>query len=594
MGLLCSRSPALALAAGAAALLLGCGGNSNPPFHDTPNITAIFPTSATAGGPAFTMSISGTGLISASVAFWNNSPRPTKFNPTSTELSVSITAQDIASAGIAQVTVFNPPPGGGPSAAVFFTINPAHGSSARPSADFAHPDLPQVVSVNALGGPADGRSAAPAISADGRFVAFYSNATNLVAAGAAGNIFLRDTCLDVASCRPETIAVDLAADGGLPNGEAFAPVSISSDGRFVAFTSTASNLVSGRRGHVQAGSSNIFVRDTCRGPRSSVDCVPHTTDISVDPEGNDPHGESTSPSLSSDGRFVAFRSSAGNLATRGSVDSGGIYVRDTCAGPTALKSCVPATYAAPTANQWVLEGQPGGQPGISANGRYVVFDSPLNRAASLSRYPVTEISLSDTCLGPSAPHGCEPSATDIRIAPDVESQNPSVSADGRFVAFESRAANSVPGQSGGAQRVYFRDTCLGATAPSACLPSTTLIPAAASMLAGNADLGWPWVSPSGRYITFLAQVREESGRRASGLGSLYVYDTCVGVADCIRQVYPISAPGAGSRPSPWTVDSNTQVPLTSDGRFAAFSAPYAVSGSPLSGHGDVVLAVTGF
>jgi hypothetical protein len=600
MGSLCSRSAALALVAGAAALLLGCGGNSSPPFHDTPNITGIFPSNAKAGGAGFTMNVSGTGLISASVAFWNNSKRPTTFNPTTTQLAVSITAQDIASAGIAQVTVFNPPPGGGASSAVFFTINPALGSGARPAADFSRGDFPQVVSINALGGPADGRSAAPAISADGRFVAFYSNATNLVAAGGSGNIFIRDTCLGVARCRPETMAVDLAPDGGAPDGAAFAPVSISADGRFVAFASMATNLLPGSRGHVLTASSNVFVRDTCVGPDSPANCVPHTTELSVDPDGNDPNGASTSPSLSGNGRFVAFRSEADNLAASGSANSSGIYVRDTCAGSTAPKSCLPATFAVRSATPGALESQPEGQPAVSADGRYVVSTSSVDPVASLTRDPVTEIFLGDTCLGPTTPRGCEPSTTEISVAPDGSfgnsaSQNPSVSADGRFVAFESRAANLVPGQSVGAQRVYLRDTCLGAGTPSNCLSSTTLIPASPAMLADNADLAWPWISPSGRYITFLAQAREESLGRSSGLVSLYVYDACVGVADpCTPQLYPILASSAGSPLSLLTVDRSTRVPLTSDGRFAAFSAPYAVSLSPLSGHGDVILDLARF
>lgn len=600
MGLPRSRSAALPLVLGVIVGLAGCGGNNSPAFNATPVITGIFPASATAGAGAFTLNLSGTGLISKSVAFWNNSERPTTFNPTTTELAVSISAQDIARAGVAQVTVFNPAPGGGTSSATFFTINPALASGRRAASDRAGGDFPQVVSISAAGGPADGGSAYPAISADGRFVAFFSQATNLVARGPAGNVFLRDTCLGISNCAPQTFAVDLAPDGQPPDGASSASVSISVDGRFVAFASTATNLVPGGIGNVERGSSGVFVRDTCLSPNSPANCIPHTIEISLDSAGNHPNGASHSPYLSSDGRFVAFRSTADNLAASGAVHAAGIYVRDTCAGSTAPKSCVPTTFAVPAANERASEDQPDGQLGISANGRYVVFASTIDRAESHFGDLSTQVFLVDMCLGPSASERCRPSTIAISATRDGSfgegaSQNPSVSQDGRFVVFESRAANLVDEPLGRAQSIYLRDTCLGASAPEGCLSSTTLIPGAASLAPASADTASPWISPSGRYITFIAQGSDDQNRAGSRSGSLYVYDTCSGRAgDCTPEVYPISASGGGSRPSPLIVDTFARVPLTSDDRFAAFSTAYAVPASPLSGAGDVLLAVTPF
>jgi hypothetical protein len=601
MGLPRSRSAALALVLGLIVGLAGCGGSNSPPYNPTPVITGIFPASATAGGGAFTLNLSGTGLISKSVAFWNNSSRPTTFNPTTTELAVSISAQDIARAGVAQVTVFNPTPGGGASSATFFTINAASVPARRETADRAGGDFPQVVSISAAGGPADGGSALPAISADGRFVAFFSQATNLVARGPAGNVFLRDTCLGTSDCAPQTFAVDLAPDGRAPDGASSASVSLSVDGRFVAFASTATNLEPGRIGNGERRSSSVFVRDTCLSPNSPAICIPSTIEISLDPAGNHPSGASHSPSLSSDGRFVAFRSAADNLAASGLVNAAGIYVRDTCAGSTAPKSCVPTTFAVPAANRRATEDQPDGQLGISANGRYVVFASTTDRVGSPSGNPSTQVFLADMCLGPSAPEGCRPSTIAISATLDGSfgkgaSQNPSVSADGRFVAFESRAADLVDEPLGRAQSIYLRDTCLGASAPAGCVSSTTLIPGAASVVPASADTASPWISPTGRYITFIAaQASDDQNRAGRRSGSLYVYDTCFGRAgDCTSGVYPISASGDGLRPSPLIVDAFARVPLTSDDRFAAFSTAYTVPASPLSGAGDVLLAVTPF
>ena len=71
------------------------------------------------------MNVAGNGFISTSVVYWNNSARTTTYNTTSTQLSISVTAQDIATPGTAQVVVVTPVPGGGPSTAVNFTITPA-------------------------------------------------------------------------------------------------------------------------------------------------------------------------------------------------------------------------------------------------------------------------------------------------------------------------------------------------------------------------------------------------------------------------------------------------------------------------------------
>src|SRR5206468_436167 len=95
---------------------------SNP----VPNITSISPISATAGGAAFSLTVNGNNFVSASVVRWNGSNRPTTFGGTS-QLTASIPASDIASAGSAAVTVFNPSPGGGTSNAQTLTVASASG-----------------------------------------------------------------------------------------------------------------------------------------------------------------------------------------------------------------------------------------------------------------------------------------------------------------------------------------------------------------------------------------------------------------------------------------------------------------------------------
>jgi hypothetical protein len=99
----------------------GSGGSSTPP-NPVPSVSALTPTSATAGGPAFTLTVAGSNFISSSTVEWNGNARPTTF-ASSTSLQASITAADIATGGTASVAVSTPAPGGGTSSPLTFTIN---------------------------------------------------------------------------------------------------------------------------------------------------------------------------------------------------------------------------------------------------------------------------------------------------------------------------------------------------------------------------------------------------------------------------------------------------------------------------------------
>jgi hypothetical protein len=91
--------------------------------NPVPNLTSISPTSATAGGAAFTLTVNGSNFISGSTVRWGSTSKSTSY-VSSTQVTASITAGDIATAGTVAVTVFNPTPGGGTSDALTFTINP--------------------------------------------------------------------------------------------------------------------------------------------------------------------------------------------------------------------------------------------------------------------------------------------------------------------------------------------------------------------------------------------------------------------------------------------------------------------------------------
>jgi hypothetical protein len=110
---------------------------------------------------------------------------------------------------------------------------------------------------------------------------------------------------------------------------------MSADGRYVAFLSSATNLVSsGTNGMMQA-----FVRDTCTG--AAPGCTPSTQLISVTTGGTQANGPTTSATVDATGRYITFDSSATNLGAISS--SGGIFLRDTCVG--AAPGCTPSTQA---------------------------------------------------------------------------------------------------------------------------------------------------------------------------------------------------------------------------------------------------------
>jgi TolB protein len=188
----------------------------------------------------------------------------------------------------------------------------------------------------------------PAISATGRFVAFFSASPNLVPndRNDTDDIFVRDRK------RGETTRVSVSSTGEEANDTSLFYPSISPNGRFVAFTSWASNLVAGdENGHPE----DVFVRDRKRGVTTRI-------------RENNRSGflYSGIPSISANGRFVAFESPAPDLVKGDRNHAVDVFLRDRKRGETTLLSVS-------------SEGEQGNSessfPVISANGRFVAFSS---------------------------------------------------------------------------------------------------------------------------------------------------------------------------------------------------------------------------
>ncbi len=414
--------------------------------------------------------------------------------------------------------------------------------------------FPQVVSLSSLGGASDGPSESPAMSWDGRYVAFYSQARNLVSEGASGNVFVRDTCLNATGCIPQTTAVDLGPEGIQANGKVGRQVQLSGDGRFVAFISRATNLVGDAGNSSTSGFTELYMRDLCTGPNAYSNCAPHTELISIGADGVAADGPSSRPSVSADGRYVAFESSASNLVAGTLSLQPGIYVRDTCNGPTATKSCVARTFAVAMDDIDRVNFAQGARPAISGTGRYVAFEAWTGTEAVVGGAPgateTAQVVVADTCLGVDAAAGCRPSAARVSVAADASTIagsnfSPSISANGRLVAFESQpvSAGAVGASSAGAgapnaSRVFVRDTCAGA---ANCVPGTVQISAdAATALSGKSEVFSPALSPSGRYVSYVAAAASSG---SSSEGTLQVRDMCYGAGrSCVPHTFAVAGP----------------------------------------------------
>lgn len=326
----------------------------NPAANPVPAITTISPNSAAAGSASFTLTVSGSSFLptsdpsGGSQVRWNLGATQTTLpivNISSsqiqatvdTSLLVNATSQPVS----AIVTVYNPPApsapvgnggvagptsgGGGTSpGGLPFSITPAGtGSTVAPSGTVAEET--------------------PAVSLDGRYVAYAATQ------GEHTQVFVRDTCEGAPSgCQPQTTLLSAATDGTAGNDDSRAP-SMSSDGRYIAFSSAATNISAGGPAGRQ-----VYLRDTCLGT-SANSCTPSTQLISTDSQGALVGTEGILPSISSTGRFIAFVAVApshgsakpsAQAKSAGSSSSGAdssyrqVFVRDTCLGAS---NCTPKT-----------------------------------------------------------------------------------------------------------------------------------------------------------------------------------------------------------------------------------------------------------
>ncbi|MEG4105564.1 calcium-binding protein [Microcoleus sp. S13_C5] len=332
------------------------------------------------------------------------------------------------------------------------------------------------VSVDSAGNQANqgpSISSHPSISSDGRFVAFESPASNLVPGDTNNNtdIFVRDTLTNT------TTRVSVDSAGNQANAGSSA-LSLSANGQLVAFGSSATNLVPGDTNN----SGDIFVRDSLTNT---------TTRVSVDSAGNQANAGSSAPSISADGRFVAFFSFATNLVPGDTNNSGDIFVRDLWMNTTTRVS---VDSAGNQGNQY------SDYPSISADGRFVAFGSDATNLVPGDTNNSGDIFVRDLLTNTTTrvsvdSAGNQANRESYDSSPKASgSYDPSISADGRFVAFWSGATNLVPGDTNDNPDIFVRDTLANTT--------TRVSVDSAGNQANNYSVLSPSVSANGRFVAF--------------------------------------------------------------------------------------------
>jgi Tol biopolymer transport system component len=282
------------------------------------------------------------------------------------------------------------------------------------------------VSVGPGGVQANGTSRSAALSHDGRFVAFHSDATNLVVndTNGANDVFVHDRQTGTTS---RVSVSSLSGQGNLESRLA----SISLDGRFVAFQSAATNLVSGDTN----GRTDVFVHD--RQAASTVR-------VSLAWNGAQSDLNCTAASISGNGQFVAFTSRAGNLVPGDINLDWDIFVHDRL---SAITECVSITPSGQTGSGECFEGV------LSSDGRYVAFDSRASNLVPSDSNNSDDVFVRDRLLGQTA----RASVSSAGAQGNGHCWRPAISADGRFVAFQGLANQLVAGDSNGSWDVFVND-----------------------------------------------------------------------------------------------------------------------------------------
>jgi Tol biopolymer transport system component len=381
-------------------------------------------------------------------------------------------------------------------------------------------------SVDTAGGDPNSSTIDPSISRDGRYVAFTSGASDLVPGDGndLGDVYVRDLQTGT------TVRASVDATGGDSDNENWSP-SLSADGRYVAFVSRASDLGPSD----DNGFEDVYVRDLQTGT---------TVRASVGATGGDSDGQSNDPVISGDGRRVAFRSEASNLVTDDGNELEDVFVRDLQSGTTVRASLDTAG------------GDPNGASSLSvtmsADGRYVAFASEASDLVPGDGNGLYDVFVRDLQAATTTRVSVDTAGGD----PDDASEGAAISADARYVAFASRASDLVPGDGKGFSDVFVRD-----------LTTNTTTRLSVDTAGGDADHESyaPSISADGRYVGFTSFATDLIAHDGNDFADVFLRDRQLGRTIRVSQDL---VHREGNRES----GHEGGAALSADGRFMAFDS----------------------
>lgn len=346
----------------------------------------------------------------------------------------------------------------------------------------------QRVSVDVSGIEGDDNTESPVISSDGQFIAFTSFATNLVPGDTndTDDVFRKN----IATGAIERASVSSVGDEA--NNSSFS-VAISASGRYITFTSAADNLVPGDTN----GNDDIFIKDMQTGVISLV---------STDSLGNPADGPADNPAISADGRYVAYLSYATNMVAGDTNGFSDVILKDTLTGASTRVSTDSVGTQGNQSSDW---------PAFSGDGQFIGFSSRASNLVAGDTNTRWDVFRKDLTTGQTL----RVSTDSTLVEGNGHSDDPTLSIDGRYVAFSSVANNLVSGDTNGQDDVFMKDTQTGLT---------TLVSSNQDGVIGDSYSTWPHISDNGRFVAFQSDATNLIANDANGYLDIFVKDTQTG------------------------------------------------------------------
>jgi Tol biopolymer transport system component len=387
------------------------------------------------------------------------------------------------------------------------------------------PGITTRVSVAADGTQANSSSYNSIMTPDARYAVFVSTATNLVPGDTNGmaDVFVRDRTSGAIE------RVNVASDGSQANNSSYG-ITVSADGRYVAFESYATNLVSGTQATTYP---HIYLHDR----------LTHVTErISVASDGTPADRNSYSPAVSADGRYVAFESYASNLVAGDTNSQTDVFVRDRATGTTERVSVAAGGTQGNGRSAQVR---------ISADGHYVLFLSDATNLVAGDTNAATDLFLYDRVTH--APERVSLGAGGVQA--NGHNYASGMSPDARWVVFSSDATNLVSGDTNGFVDVFLRDRATGLV---------ERMSVSGTGAQGNWDSYAGSVSADGNVVTFISYASNLVAGDGNPYGDVFVRIRSNATTERVN----LSSAGAEANDE----TGFSFVAVSDDGRFVAFDS----------------------